>query len=119
MVLSNPKVVKCKPEFPYSEFKKSAMDLEYVINEADIYDEVDVIGKLFNSSEQNVSNAGNKYIECIIVDTTNRERLLKIFGDQLIGKVKNNSACKLTDLKVVLWFKPKKSITYNFINYLW
>ena len=36
MVLSNPKVVKCKPEFPYSEFKKSAMDLEYVINEADI-----------------------------------------------------------------------------------
>ena len=46
------------------------MDLEYVINEVDIHDEVDVVGKLFNFSEQKVSNAGNKDIECTIVDTT-------------------------------------------------
>ena len=43
--------MKYKPEFPYSEFKKPAMDLEYVINEDDIYDEVDVIRKLFSFSE--------------------------------------------------------------------
>ena len=70
------------------------MDLEYVINKADIYDEVDVVEKLLNFSEQKVSNAGNKYTECTIV-----ERSLKIFGDQLIDKVKD-SACKLIDLKV-------------------
>ena len=45
-------VVKYKSEFPYGEFKKPVMDLEYVINEADIYDEVDVVGKLFNFSEK-------------------------------------------------------------------
>ena len=73
------KVVKYKPEFPYSEFKIPAMDLDYAINEADIYDEVDVVGKLFNFSEQKVNNAGNKYIECTIVDVTNCERLLKNF----------------------------------------
>ena len=62
--------MKYKHEFPYSEFKKPVMDLEYVINEVDIHDEVDVVGKLFNFSEQKVSNAGNKDIECTIVDTT-------------------------------------------------
>ena len=70
--------MKYKPEFPYSEFKKPAMDLEYVINEDDIYDEVDVIRKLFNFSEQKVINAGNKYMECTIVDLTNCERYLNL-----------------------------------------
>ena len=84
------------------------MDLQYVINKADIYDEVDVVGKLFNFSEQKVSNAGNKYIACTIVNATNCERLLKIFGDQLIGKIKDNSACKLTDLKVALGSNQRK-----------
>ena len=76
------------------------MDLEYVINEAEIYDEVDIVGKLLNFSELKMSNAGNEYLECVI-DTTNRERSLKVFGG-LISKVKENSACKLTDLKIVL-----------------
>ena len=77
------KAVKYKPELPYSKFKKLALDLEYVINEADRYDEVVVVGKLFNFSERKISDAGNKYIECTTVDATNRERLLKI-----ISKVK-------------------------------
>ena len=97
------KIVKYKLEFPYSEFKKPEMDLEYVINEADINDEVDVVGKLLNFSEQKVSNAANKYIECTIV-----ERLLEIFGDQLIRKVKDNPACNLIDLKVVLGSNQRK-----------
>ena len=84
------------------------MDLEYVINEAEIYDEVDIVGKLINFSEQKVSNAGNKYIECTIIDATSRERSLKIFGDHLIDKVKENSPCKLTDLKVVLGSNQRK-----------
>ena len=46
--------MKYKPEFPHNEFKKPAMDLQYVINKADIYDKVDVAGKLFNFSEQKV-----------------------------------------------------------------
>ena len=100
--------MKYKPEFPYSEFKKPVIDLEYVINEADIYDEVDAVGKLFNFNEQKVSNAENKDIECTIVDATNRERLLKIFGDQLVDKVKDNLACKLTDLKAVLGSNQRK-----------
>ena len=33
---------------------------------------------------------------------------LKIFGDQLIGKVKDNSVCKLTDFKVVLGSNQRK-----------
>ena len=45
------KVGKYKPEFPYSEFKKPVIDLDYVINKADIYDEVDFVGKLLNLSE--------------------------------------------------------------------
>ena len=53
------KVSEYKPEFPYSEFKKPTMDLEYVINEAEIYDEADIVGKLFNFSERKMSNAGN------------------------------------------------------------
>ena len=101
------KVSKYKPEFPYSEFKKPTMDLEYVINEAEIYDEVDIVGKLFNFSEQKVTNAGNKYIECVLIDVTNRERSLKVFGD-FISKVKENSPCKLTDLKVVLGSDQRK-----------
>ena len=44
------KVVKYKPEFPYSNFKKPATDSEYVINKANIYDGVDVVGKLLNFS---------------------------------------------------------------------
>lgn len=44
------KVVKYKPEFPYSKLKKPATVSEYVINEADIYDEVDALGKLLNFS---------------------------------------------------------------------
>ena len=40
--------------------------------------------------------------------TTNRERLPKIIGDQLIGKVKDNSPWKLTDLKVVLGSNQRK-----------
>ena len=56
------KVVKYKSEFPYSEFKKPAMDSQYAINEADIYHAVDVVKKLFNFSEQKVSSTGNKYI---------------------------------------------------------
>ena len=84
------------------------MYLKYFINEADIFDEVDVVGKLFRFSKQKVSNARNKYIACTIVYATNRKRLLKIFGDQLIGKVKGNSACKLTGLKVVLGLNQRK-----------
>ena len=42
-----------------------------------MYDEFDVVGKLFSFSEHKFSDAGNKYIECTIVDATNRERLLK------------------------------------------
>ena len=92
------------------------MDLEYVINKADIYDEVDVVEKLLNFSVQKVSNAGNKYMECTIV-----ERSLKIFGDQLIDKVKD-SACKLIDLKVVLvsnqikWLHTTSSSTCIDVN---
>ena len=71
------------------------MDLKYVINKADIYDEVVVVEKLLNFSEQKVSNAGNKYMECTIIDSTNCERSLEIFGDQLIDKVKD-SACKFS-----------------------
>lgn len=44
------KIVKYKPEFPYSKLKKPATVSEYVINEADIYDEVDALGKLLNFS---------------------------------------------------------------------
>ena len=40
----------------------------------------------------------------------NRERSIKIFGDQLIDKVKDNSACKLTDLKVVLGSNQRKEL---------
>ena len=54
------KVIKYKPEFRYSEFKNPEMDLEYVINKAEIYNEVDVVGKLFNFSEKEVSDARNK-----------------------------------------------------------
>ena len=93
------KVVKYKTEFQYSQFKKPVMDLEYVIKEAEIYDEVDVVGMFFNFSEQKISNAGNKYVECTIVDATNRERLLK---------VKDNLPCKLSDLKVVLGSNQRK-----------
>ena len=82
--------------------------MKYFINEADTFDEVDVVGKLFKFSEQKVSNAGNKYIVCTTVYAPNRKRLLKIFGDQLIDKVKRNSACKLTDLKVVLCLSQRK-----------
>ena len=59
-----------------------------------------VLKKLFNFSEQKVSNAGKNYMECTTVDATIRERSL--FVDKLIEKVKDNSAYKLTDLKVVL-----------------
>lgn len=104
------KVIKYKPEFRYNEFKKPAMDLEYVINKADKYDEVDVAGKLFNFSEQNASNARSKYIECTIVDATNCERSLKSFEDQLIGKGKDNSTCKLTGFEVVLDSNQRKVI---------
>ena len=86
------------------------MDLEYVINKADKYDEVDVAGKLFNFSEQNASNARSKYIECTIVDATNCERSLKSFEDQLIGKGKDNSTCKLTGFEVVLDSNQRKVI---------
>ena len=40
----------------------------------------------------------------------NRERSIKIFGDQLIDKVKDKSACKLTDLKVVLGSNQWKAL---------
>ena len=60
-----------------------------------------VLKKLFNFSEK-VSNAGKNYMECTTVDATIRERSLKLFADKLIEKVKDNSAYKLTDLKVVL-----------------
>ena len=51
-------------------------------------------------------------MECTTVDATIRERSLKLFADKLIEKVKDNSAYKLTDLKVVLGsFKPKKNVT--------
>ena len=49
-------------------------------------------------------------MECTTVDATIRER--SPFVDKLIEKVKDNSAYKLTDLKVVLGsFKPKKNVT--------
>ena len=98
--------------------RKPARSLEYVINETDIYDEVDVVRKLFSFREQNLNKGGNKYSKCIIGNATNRERSLNIFGDQLIGKVKGNSACKLTDLKLVLGSNQRR-VTYNFINYLY
>ena len=41
-------------------------------------------------------------MECTTVDATIRERSLKLFADKLIEKFKDNSAYKLTDLKVVL-----------------
>ena len=97
--------------------RKPARSLEYVINETDIYDEVDVVRK-FGFREQNVNNGGNKYNKCIAGNATNRIRSLNIFGDQLIGKVKGNSACKLTDLKLVLGSNQRR-VTYNFINYLY
>ena len=86
--------------------------MEYAINEDDIHLEVDCVKKLFNFSEQKVSNAEKNYMECTTVDATIRERSLKLFADKLIEKVKDNSAYKLTDLKVVLGsFKPKKNVT--------
>lgn len=97
--------------------RKLARSLEYVINETDIYDEVDVVRK-FGFREQNVNNGGNKYNKCIAGNATNRIRSLNIFGDQLIGKVKGNSTCKLTDLKLVLGSNQGR-VTYNFINYLY
>ena len=63
---------------------------------------------MFNFIEQKVSNTGNKYVECTIVDATNRERLLETFGDQLMGMVKDNFPCKLTDLKIVLGSNQRK-----------
>ena len=89
------------PEFQYSEFKKPTVDLEYIINEANVYDEVDIIGKTVQFGETKTSHAGNHYIDCIIMDTTKREISLKIFGD-VIDSVKEGLACKLTDVRVVL-----------------
>lgn len=86
------KVSTYKPEFTY------AVQLDNVINEAD---EGYINGKLFDFDETTTSNASNKYIECIIVDTSNCEQNLKVFGD-LIHEVKENTACMLTDLKVVI-----------------
>ena len=101
------KVSTYKPEFQYSEFKKPTVDLEYIINEADVYDEVDIIGKLFSLGEVKTSHAGNNYIDCIILDITKRERSLKIFGD-VINSVKEGLACKLTDVRVVLGKDQRK-----------
>ena len=45
-------------------------------------------------------------------DATICKRSLRLFADKLIDQVKDNSAYKLTDLKVVLGsFKPKKNVT--------
>ena len=38
--------------------------MEYAVNKDDIHDEVDCVKKLFNFSEQKVSNAGKTYMEC-------------------------------------------------------
>ena len=54
------KVTKYKPEFPFAEFKKPITDLAFVINESDIYDEVDIAGKVYNFTEAKSSIAGKR-----------------------------------------------------------
>ena len=81
--------------------------MEYIINEAEIYDEVDIVRKLFNLSEVKTSNAGNQYIDCTIIDTTNRVRSMKVFGD-LMHVIKEHLTCKLTDMRVLLGAEQRK-----------
>ena len=53
-VIYHIQVMKYKPEFPYKDQKNQECIWNYVINEADIYYEVDVVGNLFNICEQKV-----------------------------------------------------------------
>jgi len=107
MLNSRSKVSKYKPEFKFTEFKKPITTLAYVINEADIYDEIDVIGKIFNFSEIKTSASETRYIETEIIDKTKSKRTLKIFNS-LIEQVKEGGAYKLTDVKVILGHDQKK-----------
>ena len=45
------KVTKCKLGYPDREFQKANMGLAYIINKTELYDAIDIIGKLLNFSE--------------------------------------------------------------------
>ena len=69
MINAQSKVTKYRPEFSCEELKKPLMDLTYLVNEADVYDEIDFIVKVFNM-ETKVSTIGTKYIQCSVIDSS-------------------------------------------------
>ena len=63
------------------------MGLDYIINKTELYDAIDIVGKLLNFSEQKITKGGNRYIKCTIIDATDVERSLKHFGEHLVPDV--------------------------------
>ena len=94
------KVSKYKPEFEFTEYKRPSVSLEYIINESQIYEQVNIIGKIYAFSPEKVSVNGTPYIQCKVIDKT-RNRDLKIFRD-LIPKVVEIQVYKFNDLKVLI-----------------
>lgn len=95
------KLTKYKPEFQITEFKKPLIDISYIINRSEIYEEVDIVAKVFNVSEDKVSKAGTPYKECSIVDKTNLQCSMKVFGE-LRNIIENDGVYKFTDVNILL-----------------
>ena len=80
LINTESKVTKYKPEFTFTEFKKPIVDLAFIINESDVYDEVDIAVKVTNISGIKVNNIGNPYVECVVIDKTKTKRDMKLIG---------------------------------------
>ena len=50
LINTQSKVTKYKPEFTFTKFKKPIVDLAFIVNESDVYDEVDIAVKVANIS---------------------------------------------------------------------
>ena len=99
LINTQSKVTKYKPEFTFTKFKKPIVDLAFV-NESDVYDEVDIAVTVTNISGIKVSNIGNPYVECVVIDKTKTKCDMKLIGD-LRNSVENECVYKFTDVKVL------------------
>ena len=75
------KITKYKPEFQFKEFVRPNVDLAYVVNQAEIYEEIHFVGKTFAISAENISQAGTPYFQASVIDVTKLVVPIKIFGD--------------------------------------
>ena len=102
-------VTKCQPDFRFTAFKKPIVTLDYVINEAQIYEEVDIEVKLVDFLERKLSANNIPYIECTAIDKASRSRKMKIFAS-LIDQVTQDHTYKFTDIKIVLGSQQTKAL---------